>query len=168
MSILNNIKKTLSGLTGEDNSPAALRAQREAVAQEKSSQSTESASTSSTSAPRSVSYQRPTVIPQTTPEDVYAKMEAGEDVTLLDIRMPWDHQGQHPAGCTSLPINELQLRLGELKPAQHYVLSCYHGFSSQDATAFLLAQGFNKVESMEGGFSGWAAAGLPVEGRYVG
>lgn len=165
MSILNNIKKKLSGLTGEDNSPAALRAQRTEVAQEKSSQPTES--TSSTPAPRSVSYQRPTVIPQTTPEEVYAQMEAGQEVTLLDIRMPWDHEGQHPTGSISLPINELQLRLGELKPAQHYVLSCYHGFSSQDATAFLLAQGFDKVESMEGGFSGWAAAGLPIEGQYV-
>lgn len=142
MGIFNNIKKKLSGLTGEDNSPAP--------------------------APRPVSHQPPTVIPETTPQEVYAQMQAGEKVTLLDIRMPWDHEGQHPAGSTSLPINELQLRVGELNPAQHYVLSCYHGFSSQNAVAFLLAQGFQKVESMEGGFSGWAAAGLPVEGRYVG
>jgi thiosulfate sulfurtransferase len=168
MSIFNKIKKKLSGLSSEENSPAALRAQREKAAQEKSSQPTQPASSSSSPAPRSVSYQRPRVIPQTTPEEVYAQMEAGEDVTLLDIRMPWDYEGQHPTGSTSLPINELQLRLDVLNPAQHYVLSCYHGFSSQDATAFLLAQGFDKVESMEGGFSGWAAAGLPVEGRHVG
>lgn len=109
---------------------------------------------------------QPQGVPQITPQAVMQQLESGESIAFLDIRMPWDHEAMHPKGAESLPINEIQGRLDELDKNKRYILSCYHGYSSQDATAFLLEQGFTDVKSMIGGFSGWAAAGLPVEGKY--
>jgi thiosulfate sulfurtransferase len=106
-------------------------------------------------------------VPQIAPQELYDKLEAGETLTFLDIRMPWDHDAMHPKFSVSFPINEIQVRLEELDPEKSYVLSCYHGFTSQDATAFLMTQGFKDVKSMAGGFSGWADAGLPIEGKYA-
>lgn len=164
MGLLDDLKKKLDELRGEDNSPAALRAQR--AANQTASQAT-APQDEATPAPPTVRYELPTEIPQIAPRALYERQQTGESIVLLDVRMPWDHAAQHPAGATSLPINELELRVGELDPAQHYVLSCYHGISSQDAVAFLLAQGFPKVESLEGGFSGWASAGLPIAGEHA-
>ena len=177
MGFFNKLKNTLKSLRGEDNSPAAIRARRaerekaaqaKAAAEAKAKEAAQATSASVASTePRSVRYERPDVVPEIAPAEVYNKMEAGEDLILLDIRMSWDHSAQHPVGAQSMPINELQLRLDELTPAQPYVLSCYHGFTSQDAVAFLLSQGFKDVKSMQGGFSGWAAAALPVTGEYA-
>lgn len=108
----------------------------------------------------------PDPLPSTTAHQLYSRMQAGEPVVLLDVRMPWDHEGQHPAGAISMPINELAERVDELDPATPYAVSCYHGYSSQNVVAFLLSRGFEHVENVEGGFSGWAAAGLPIEGKY--
>jgi rhodanese-related sulfurtransferase len=96
---------------------------------------------------------------------VYRQMQAGEEVILLDVRMPWDHVLQHPLGALSLPLPDLPERLADLDPAKRYVLSCYHGHSSRTGVAFLQEQGFQRVENLAGGFSGWVEAGLPLETR---
>lgn len=116
-----------------------------------------------TPAPR----REPITVHEVEPTSLYEKLQAGDDVVFLDVRQSWDHAAQHPAGSLSLPLTELADRLEELDPNKHYVLSCYHGYSSQDGVAFLLNQGFENVESMRGGFSGWAQAGLPVEGQHA-
>lgn len=113
------------------------------------------------------SVPEPVTIPEITSQQLIAAMEAGEPLVLLDVRQPWDHEAQHPRGSVPLPLNELPARLSELDKEQRYVLSCYHGFTSQQGVAFLMEQGFTNVASLEGGFSGWAAAGLPVEGKYA-
>jgi thiosulfate sulfurtransferase len=119
-----------------------------------------------TPAPPPTPVREPLTVREVNPSEVYEQLQAGE-VILLDVRQSWDHESQHPAGSLSLPLNELADRLEELDPNQHYVLSCYHGFSSQDGVAFLMNQGFENVESMRGGFSGWAQSALPIEGRYA-
>lgn len=117
-------------------------------------------------APSSHPVQEPLTVREVNPAEAYEQLQAGE-IILLDVRQSWDHESQHPAGSLSLPLNQLADRLDELDPNQHYVLSCYHGYSSQDGVAFLMNQGFEKVESMRGGFSGWAQSALPIEGRYA-
>jgi rhodanese-related sulfurtransferase len=97
--------------------------------------------------------------------EVYRQMQAGEQVILLDVRMPWDHELQHPQGARSLPLPDLPARLAELNPERRYVLSCYHGHSSRSGVAFLQQHGFQNVENLAGGFSGWVEAGLPLETR---
>lgn len=184
MEFFDKLKNRLQSLRGEDNSPKAILARREEkkkaaeaqaaaqaeaqrFAQARAEKAAQAASGAVAGEPRSVRYERPDVVPELTPAEVHQKMEAGEDLVLLDIRMPWDHTANHPAGSQSIPINELQLRIDELTPTQPYVLSCYHGFTSQDAVAFLLSQGFKDVKSLQGGFSAWAAAALPVAGDYA-
>jgi rhodanese-related sulfurtransferase len=161
MSILDKIKQTIqnaqnaSKKEAKGNAPIASRAPVTTSQQAKQAPKVEEST-----------MNQPQSIPQIAPLEVAQKLESGENVTFLDIRMPWDHDAMHPKGAKPFPINEIQSRLDELDKDKSYVLSCYHGYSSQDATAFLLENGFTDVKSMIGGFSGWSAAGLPVEGKY--
>lgn len=43
------------------------------------------------------------------------------------------------------------------------ILVCAHGYSSSLAAATLRDLGFSRATDLEGGFTSWAAAGLPVE-----
>lgn len=163
MSILNKIKQTLQNAQKSTQKVGAGRAGGTSTPRPApgAPQHAKQASTVEESP-----MNQPQGVPQITPQEVAQKLESGEGISFLDIRMPWDHETMHPKGAESLPINEIQVRLDELDKSKSYILSCYHGYSSQDATAFLLEQGFTDVKSMTGGFSGWAAAGLPVEGKY--
>jgi rhodanese-related sulfurtransferase len=161
MSILDKIKQTIQNAqkstkksTAGTDSPAPTRAPAGASQSAKPGTTTEE------------SMNQPQPIPQITPQDVAQKLEAGEAVAFLDIRNSWDYDAMHPKGSESLPIGDIPSRVDELDKEKSYILSCYHGYSSQDATAYLLENGFTNVQSMIGGFSGWAAAGLPVEGKY--
>src|SRR5688572_19507109 len=95
----------------------------------------------------------PIEITHISPSALHAQLQEGEEVVLLDVRMSWDHETQHPAGSLSLPLNELPYRMEELDPKKRYVLSCYHGYSSQDGVVFLMEHGFERVENLEGGFT---------------
>ena len=49
-------------------------------------------------------------------------------------------------------------------PEAEIILYCGGGFRSALAAENLLRMGYTRVLSMDGGFKGWVAAGLPVEG----
>lgn len=162
MNILNKLKQTIQNAQGKIKKQGVVP-----NAAAPSSSSVHSAAPQPKQEPvKETTMNQPQGVPEITPQEVAQKLEAGESITFLDIRMPWDHQAMHPKGAESLPINEIQARMDELDKDKSYVLSCYHGYSSQDAVAFLLENGFADVKSMKGGFSGWSVAGLPIEGKY--
>jgi rhodanese-related sulfurtransferase len=164
MNIFNKLKQTLQNAQSKAKKPGGVPTAAEPITRSVHS----AAQQPKRELIEDTTMNQPQGVPEITPQDVAQKLEAGEAITFLDIRMPWDHDAMHPKGAESLPINEIQARLDELDKNTSYVLSCYHGYSSQDATAFLLEKGFTDVKSMKGGFSGWSMAGLPVEGKYRG
>lgn len=109
----------------------------------------------------------PIQITERSAQEVHDGLQAGEEFVFLDVRQSTDHETMRPVGAISLPLTELPMRMEELDRGTRYVLSCYHGYTSLQGAAFLKQNGFEAVESMSGGFSGWAAAGLPIEGRAV-
>lgn len=115
--------------------------------------------------PRATPEPEPLTIPEVTPREVHEAMANGEALVFLDVRQPWDHDLQRPAGAQPLPLNELPSRMDELDRDARIVLSCYHGYTSLQGAAFLMQNGFGNVQSMSGGFAGWAEANLPIEGR---
>ncbi|MCB0076695.1 MAG: rhodanese-like domain-containing protein [Anaerolineales bacterium] len=104
----------------------------------------------------------PIQIDEVTPHMVQSALDAGEALLFVDVRQRWDYEMQRPARAISLPLNELPERYDELDRSQRIVLTCYHGYTSLQGAAFLMQQGFVNVQSMSGGFAGWAQAGLPI------
>ena len=85
-------------------------------------------------------------------------------VTVLDVRPAEEYAAGHLPGAVSIPVSELKRRLKEIPKAQDIVACCRGPYCvySYDAIEILRPRGF-RVQRLEGGFSEWLAAGLPIE-----
>ncbi|MGA2923252.1 MAG: rhodanese-like domain-containing protein [Candidatus Sulfotelmatobacter sp.] len=92
-----------------------------------------------------------------TPEEVKAKLDQGEEFTLLDVREPWEFATAHMEGAKLIPMGDVPARAHqELDPEDHIVVICHHGVRSMNVTAWLRQQGFEKAQSMRGGIDSWS------------
>ena len=64
--------------------------------------------------------------------------------TIIDVRTPAEFMGGNVAGSINIPLNEIQLRVSEIKQIQQpIVLCCASGNRSGQATAFLRSNGID-------------------------
>ena len=62
-------------------------------------------------------------IPRVTAEEAYQAVQNGEAV-LVDTRTESEFQSDHASGAISLPVNQVEARLGELDPDTWYITYC--------------------------------------------
>jgi len=98
-------------------------------------------------------------------EQLQAKIEAGEDFILLDVRGPEEFALANLGG-TLIPLQVLEEHVDELDKTKEIVVLCHHGVRSLHAAHFLLANGFEKVASVRGGIDQWSARIDPDVPRY--
>jgi rhodanese-related sulfurtransferase len=108
------------------------------------------------------------MVHQIMPEDVKAKLDAGEPVYLLDVRQPEEYAICRLPGSVSIPLNDLVYRAGEIDPpaGATLVVYCHHGVRSVSGAAFLQTAGFDNVYSMAGGIEAWSQRIDPAVPRY--
>jgi sulfur-carrier protein adenylyltransferase/sulfurtransferase len=94
-------------------------------------------------------------IPQMSVTELKQKLDAGEDVFVLDVREPYEYQIAQIGGHL-IPLGELPQRLGELDPARPIVVQCKSGGRSQRAAEFLAQNGFQKLHNLAGGITAWS------------
>ena len=88
------------------------------------------------------------------PQDVRARLEAGESLNLVDVRQPWEYAQSHIPGALLLPTDNFAARYAEmLNPDDEIICLCEHGVRSEAAARFLAAQGYSNVATMTGGMS---------------
>ena len=95
-------------------------------------------------------------------ESVAARLDAGEDIYLLDVRNP-DELEEHGmiAGAINIPIDELEARLSEVPKDKEIVTYCMRGGRASTAADILRKAGY--TEPIEfGGITAWKEAGKPV------
>jgi rhodanese-related sulfurtransferase len=84
-------------------------------------------------------------------------LDRGTEITLLDVREPWEHTVSCIPGSKLIPMGDIPARFNqELDPDSHIVVICHHGVRSMNVTAWLRQQGFDKVQSLRGGIDRWA------------
>jgi rhodanese-related sulfurtransferase len=92
-----------------------------------------------------------------TPEEVKSKVNAGDSVTLLDVREPWEFETARIDAAKLMPMGDVPSRAHqELDPEEHIVVICHHGVRSMNVTVWLRQQGFEKAQSMRGGIDAWS------------
>jgi adenylyltransferase/sulfurtransferase len=108
------------------------------------------------------------VIEEIMPQELAAKLRAGEPVYLLDVRQPWEHQTAALPGSVLIPLNELPARAAEVTPPDGalVVVYCHHGLRSLRAAGFLRQVGVAKVASLAGGIDAWSCEVDPTVPRY--
>jgi len=87
------------------------------------------------------------------------RLDAGEAVTVLDVREPHETKGGIIAGAVVIPLGQLESRWELVKEANEVVVYCALGARSLQAAAFLRSQGVFNATSMDGGIFAWTEAG---------
>lgn len=95
-------------------------------------------------------------VPSIGPQELKRRLEAGEDLTVLDCRDPHEWEICRLPGSLLIPLKELPSRLGEVDRDRPVVVHCYRGPRSIKAAAMLTQAGFQSVQYLEGGLHGWA------------
>ena len=92
------------------------------------------------------------------PATVKAMLDAGEDLTLLDCRLPKEKQLAEIDGALFIPMQELADRVEELddRMDRKLVVFCHAGARSLKVTHYLRERGFEDVWSMAGGIDLWS------------
>ncbi|MGA8705874.1 MAG: rhodanese-like domain-containing protein [Steroidobacteraceae bacterium] len=83
------------------------------------------------------------------------RLDAGEKLTLLDVREPWEVAIARIPGSLNIPLGEVPQRLGELDSRAPLVVMCKVGGRSLRAAQFLAGRGFGDVANLSGGIDAW-------------
>lgn len=86
------------------------------------------------------------------------------DVLILDARPACEYEAGHIAGAISIPIDELQRRLGSLPRDKEYVAYCRGPYCVYaDRAVEILRKSRRRARRMLEGFPEWQAAGFSVQ-----
>ncbi len=97
-------------------------------------------------------------------DELRRRVLSGE-VTVLDVRPVEEFEAGHLPGARSIPVDELERRLGELPQGQEVVAYCRGPYCVYAVEAVQILRA-NDIEAhrLEDGPPDWRALGLPLEG----
>jgi len=101
-----------------------------------------------------------------TPEQLKKRIDAGEDLFVLDVRNPNEFQICRIPGTTLVPLPELPNRFAEVPKDREVVVHCKSGMRSAKAIEFLKSQGYSRLQNLTGGILAWAEKVDPGMPRY--
>jgi sulfur-carrier protein adenylyltransferase/sulfurtransferase len=104
-------------------------------------------------------------IPEIQVEELKRRLDAGEDLFVLDVREPHEYQICNIGGYL-IPLNDLPKRVNELDSSREIVAHCKMGGRSAKAVQFLRQAGFQKVHNLKGGINAWADRIDPKVPKY--
>ena len=94
--------------------------------------------------------------------ELKARLDAGEDIELLDIRSDAElAQGIIP-DAQHVPMHLIPLRINDFAKDKDIVLYCRSGARSYHACSYLAQQGINNVINLRGGIISWARNGFEI------
>jgi rhodanese-related sulfurtransferase len=102
--------------------------------------------------------------PVITPAELAALLEEDAAVRLLDVRTPGEYETAHIRGAYNVPLDTLGEHGPELRAnlTEPLVLVCQSGQRARRAEDALKTAGMPNLHVLDGGVSGWIAAGNPV------
>jgi sulfur-carrier protein adenylyltransferase/sulfurtransferase len=106
-----------------------------------------------------------TGVPEIQVEELKQRLDAGEDVFVLDVREPHEYQICNIGGHL-IPLGDLPKRVHELDSSREIVAHCRSGTRSAKAVNFLRQAGFRKVHNLSGGILAWADRVDPKMPKY--
>ena len=104
-------------------------------------------------------------VKETNVEDVKRRMDSGEKFLLVDVREDNEWEKGHVPGAVHMGRGVIERDIETQVPetSTKMILYCGGGFRSALVADNLQKMGYTNVESMDGGWKGWMAAGLPTK-----
>ena len=104
-------------------------------------------------------------IPQLSVKELKQRIDAGEDVYIIDVREPWEYKIAQIGG-KLIPLKEVPQRLSEIDRDREVVVQCKSGGRSQRIAELLKQQGYPRVVNLAGGILAWASEIDPKVKKY--
>ena len=98
------------------------------------------------------------LLPDLTPAALHARLQAGEDIQLVDVREDVEFDYCHLPGSLHLPLADVPRRAPtEVRRTGPVVLVCHHGVRSAQALAYLHQRlGYENLLNLRGGIDAWS------------
>jgi adenylyltransferase/sulfurtransferase len=94
---------------------------------------------------------------QITASELKARLDAGDDIQLIDVRQPDEYEFARIPGAKLIPLGEILSRMSEIDPARETVVHCKMGGRSARAIEAMQQAGFTgKLINMAGGITAWS------------
>src|SRR5580698_976871 len=97
----------------------------------------------------------PTALPfEVTPQELKKRIDAGEKLSLIDVREPFEHAICRIEGADLIPMRQIPGELQTLEARADegtLVVFCHHGVRSLNVVNWLRQQGLEACQSMSGG-----------------
>lgn len=94
------------------------------------------------------------------PSEVKQRMDAGEQIHLVDVREPSEHMRANIDGAELIPMRTVPANLQTIEGMADeavVVVFCHHGIRSLQVVHWLHEQGVTNCRSMAGGIDRWSA-----------
>ncbi|MDB5235912.1 MAG: rhodanese [Hymenobacter sp.] len=101
------------------------------------------------------------------PEELHRRLQAGDDLQLVDVREEMEFEYGHLPGSLLLPLGEVPRRAAEIRAEGPVVLICHHGVRSAQALGYLRHRlGRTNLLNLRGGVAAWAERVDPSFPQY--
>jgi adenylyltransferase/sulfurtransferase len=104
-------------------------------------------------------------VPEIQVAELKRRLDAGEDIFVLDVREPHEYQICNLGGYL-IPLGDLPKRIHELDSSREIVVHCKSGGRSAKAVDFLRQSGFKRASNLTGGILAWAEKIDPSIPKY--
>ena len=88
------------------------------------------------------------------PNQLKTKIDNGESIFILDVRVSSEYIGWNISGSTNIPLSQLRDNLDSIPKDKEIITICAHGIRSERARQFLASLGYT-AKSMQGGMVAW-------------
>ena len=105
-------------------------------------------------------------IPGATPAEIQQRLQAGEDLLLVDVRQPQEIGIAALPDALVCPMSRAAEWIDRLPKEQPLVVFCHHGIRSMHVAIALNDRGYRNVTNMTGGIDLWSTQVDPGVPRY--
>jgi rhodanese-related sulfurtransferase len=101
--------------------------------------------------------------------EVQRRLQAGEKLTLIDVREPGEFQLARIGGAELIPMRAVPAELSRLDAQAcetPLIVFCHHGVRSLNVVHWLREKGVDNCQSMAGGIDRWSLEIDPAVPRY--
>lgn len=89
--------------------------------------------------------------------ELKARLDAGDDIQLIDVRQPDEYAFAKIEGAKLIPLGEIIARMGEIDDTRDTVIHCKMGGRSARAIEALQQHGYTgKLSNLVGGITAWS------------
>ena len=91
-----------------------------------------------------------------TPAVLKTKLDAGENLRLLDVREAWEYDLCNIEGSMNISMSNIDQIQNEMNMDDEIIVICHHGMRSFQVANYLETKDYRNISNLEGGVDAWA------------